>query len=148
MIDMVRIRDPLSSCHTQVGMTAARNKSFSRLDYIYCCRYLAEKVGFCKTMYDSQIVSDHMPIWIALVTKTIKDSENDEDVKIQNNASPSSWEKWREKASATLRRNEDKIKRKLKSGNISEIDEAVQIFTKIAIEEAKRTLKQVENVPL
>lgn len=98
-------------------------------------------------MYDSQIVSDHMPVWVALVTKTITDTENDKEVKIQNNASPSSWEKWRERASATLHRSEDKIKRKLKSGNITEIDEAVQIFTNISIEEAKRTLKQVENIP-
>lgn len=147
MTDTIREKGSTSTEHTRVGITTNGNKSFSRLDYIYCDKKLAEKVIFAKTMYDSQIVSDHMPIWIALNMEKVIDQDTEEEIKIQRNATKKSWERWREKASTRLRDQTRLIRERLKTGNTEEINDALQLFTKIALDEAKNNLRKLDSTP-
>ena len=140
MIDIIRARNPTTMEHTRVGTTTDQRKSFSRIDYIYCDAENLEKCTNSKTMYNSKIISDHMPIYATFLAKTILEKDTDEDVKIQRNASQKSWEKWRIQTTTSLKIREKEIHTKLKSGNINQINAAIQIFTDIMIHEARRNL--------
>jgi exonuclease III len=75
MSDIVCSRNPTQMEHTRVGSTIENKKSFSRLDYIYCNNKILEKIVYSKTLYNSQIILDHMPIMTSVLMKTVISAE-------------------------------------------------------------------------